>query len=123
MLFQVSGVVRPYRGNGRAFGYPTANIPIASDTPEGLFIGTVTRAEQELPALVFVGSPITLEDDEKRAEAHILNFEDQDLYGEELTFTVLEKIRDNQQFDSTEALIEQMNQDKQIALAYFKEEL
>jgi riboflavin kinase/FMN adenylyltransferase len=122
-MFKLSGVVTPYTGNGRKLGYPTANIPISVDAAEGLFVGTVLLEGNELLALVFIGAPITLDDNIKRAEAHILDFKDRDLYGEEVVFTVEKKLRENEKFVDVETLIEKMEQDEVEAREYFKDRL
>ena len=119
-LFEVSGTVKPFVGNGRKFGYPTANIEIPVDTPEGLFVGYTELNGALLPSIIFIGAPVTLDDEIKRAETHILDFEDRDLYGEEITMSITKKLRDNHKYDSIEALIEQMKIDETIARDYFK---
>jgi len=43
------------------------------------------------------------------------------VYGQAVTITLLKKIRDNKQFDSQEALIDQMKADKEEALRYFSQ--
>jgi len=118
--FILQGTVKPFAGNGRKLGYPTANIEISADVAEGLFVGYVKLLSKELPAIIFIGAPITLGDNIKRAEAHILDFEDKDLYGESVEFIVISKIRNNKKFDSKEELIKQMQQDEQYARNYFK---
>ena len=118
--FSLSGTVRPYRGDGRRLGYPTANIEIPNDTAEGTFVGWVTLRGQKHPATIFIGAPVTLNDPVKRAEAHILDFADEDLYGEEITMQVVHKLRDNFKFSSQAELIKHMQRDEQDARAYFK---
>ncbi len=119
--FSLSGTVKPFAGNGRKFGYPTANIEIDLATQEGLFVGYVEMNKTDYPALIFIGTPITLEDEVKRAEAHILDFEDRDLYGEQVVFRVTKKLRNNHDFGDLDALIEQMHIDEGVAREYFKE--
>ncbi len=119
--FELSGIVTPYTGAGRKLGYPTANIETVEDTEEGLFVGYVDLAGKDMPALIFIGAPITLGDHVKRAEAHILDFEDRDLYGEKVVFRVKEKLRNNVMFNSEEELVEQMRIDEVHARKYFRE--
>ena len=118
--FRLQGTVKPFAGDGRKLGYPTANIEVNNDIAEGLFVGYVKLLNKKLPALIFIGAPITFGDSMKRAEAHILDFEDKDLYGESLEFIVTSKMRDNKKFNSKEELIKQMKQDEQDARNYFK---
>ncbi len=118
--FTLSGVVKPFDGNGRKFGYPTANIEAKSDTPEGVFVGYVHLSGGRLPALIFVGAPITLNIETKRAEAHILDFEDRDLYGEKIAFEVESKLRDNAKFKNEQELLQQMKKDEIQGRNHFK---
>lgn len=118
--FKLSGVIKRWDGNGRKFGYPTANIEAPEDAPEGLFVGHVILNKKSLPAMIFIGAPITLNDQRRRAEAHILDFEDRDLYGESVIFEVESKLRDNVKFEGEEKLIEQMKKDEVLARKYFK---
>lgn len=119
--YSLRGVVKPYRGNGRKFGYPTANIEIPLDTAEGVFFGTVELRGQKYLATIFVGNPVTLDDPVKRAEAHLLDFPDEDLYGEEIVMHVLHKHRDNQKYASETELIAALHQDTVDAREYFEE--
>lgn len=121
MLFKLSGVTKPFKGNGRKLGYPTANIDVDANTPEGQFLGTVEFNGDTYNATIFVGVPVTMGDTIKRAEAHILDFEDRDLYSTDMTFYVEHRLRDNRFFDFEELLIKQMRQDETEARKYFKE--
>lgn len=116
---KASGVVKRHKGNGRKFGYPTANIEVAADAEEGVFIGWTTLDGQRLPSLVFVGTAETLGETNKRLESYILDFPDRDLYGETIEVELGKKLRDNKKFDSIDALIEQMHQDEKDAKSYF----
>jgi len=48
---------------------------------------------------------------ENSLEVHLLDFKD-DLYSQEMTVHFLKRLRDEQKFSSTEALIEQLKQDE-----------
>lgn len=119
-LFALDGVVTPYDKNGRALGYPTANIQAPVDAPDGVYVGTVTRNNIVHPAMIFIGTPITMKNQTRRAEAHILDFPDQDLYDETLRFELLRKIRSNKKYDSIEELIDAIKSDERITRDYFK---
>ena len=121
--FVLRGVVKPFRGNGRKFGYPTANIEIPRDTAEGVFFGKVVLRESEYLATIFIGAPVTLEDSVKRAEAHILDFADEDLYGEQIEMKVEHKHRDNRKFSSQAELVAALHQDELDARDYFKRKI
>lgn len=71
------------------------------------------------PAIVFIGIPTTVGDKDRRVEAYLLDIPDEDHYGEELRLVVQHKHRENQTFDSVDALIEVMKDDEAIARRWF----
>ena len=109
---KIRGIVHKHKGNGRKFGYPTANIECPTDLEEGVFVGRTTLDGEPLPSFVFVGAAEPLGETNKRLESHIFDFEDRYLYGEEITVEILDKIRDNKIFDSVKELLEQMKRDE-----------
>lgn len=117
----LKGVVTFFSGNGRKLGYPTANIEVSADVPEGIFAGLTNLRGKNLPSVIFIGAPVTFGNSIKRAESYILDQEDCDLYGEPIKITVLSKLRDNKMFDSRESLLDQMKQDEAAVRQYFKE--
>lgn len=118
MIFR--GIVNKYSGRGRDLGYPTANIDVPADAEEGVFFGytTILPERSRRPSLIFIGVPETFGGTTKRLETHILDFSG-DLYGKEIELQILKKLRDNQKFESAEALIEQMKIDELAARKYF----
>lgn len=117
--FTLSGTVQQYSQEGRKLGYPTANIECKTDAPEGVFVGYTTLMNKRLPSIIFIGAPITLGETIKRAESHILDLEDKDLYGQEILIEVVEKLRNNEKYNSRAELITQMKKDEQVARDYF----
>ncbi len=123
---KIIGIAKPNKGNGRKFGYPTANIPCPTDLEEGVFIGFSTVKFNEIkydtmPSIVFIGNPETINEPGKRLETHILDIPDEDLYGAEIIVELTEKIRNNEKFTSIEKLIEQMHEDEKKARDYFND--
>ena len=118
MLFSFSGIVKKHLRRGTKLGYPTANIEVSPDAPEGIFIGTAEVEGVQHPSLIFIGSPLTFDEHDKKAEVYILDFE-RDIYGKELKIHCIQKIRDNMKFVSKDALIAQMHDDERRAREYF----
>ena len=121
----ISGIVKPHKGNGRKFGYPTANIECPSNLDEGVFVGFTSLNFSEVnyankPSIIFVGFPETLNETNKRLETHIFDIKDEDLYGAEIEVVIVEKLRNNLKLDSMDELIEQMQQDEKDAREWFK---
>lgn len=118
MVFSFSGIVQKHLRRGTELGYPTANIEVSPNAPEGIFIGTAAIEEVQYPSLVFIGSPLTFDEHDKKAEIYILDFK-RDIYGKEIHVLCIRKIRDNMKFESKEALIAQMHDDERQAREYF----
>jgi riboflavin kinase/FMN adenylyltransferase len=89
---------------------PTANLV----PPPGVVVpasGVYAGSALDRPAAINVGVRPTFETSgELLVEAYLLDFEG-DLYGETLRLAFLERIRDEERFDSPEALVEQMRRD------------
>ncbi len=121
ILFTFSGIVKHNLGRGRTLGYPTANIDVPANTPEGLFVGITKHGNKEYQALIFIGPAVTFEETDKKAEIYILDF-DEDIYGETLSTEILLKLRDNEKFTTVEALIEKMRNDEINARNFFNKD-
>jgi riboflavin kinase/FMN adenylyltransferase len=113
---EVRGVVE--RGDQRGaehLGMPTANLTVPERIclpADGVYAGTfVAEDEVERPAAISVGTrPTFYEDGDVLVEAYVLDF-DGDLYGRRVKVRFREWVRGQERFDSTEALVEQMNAD------------
>jgi riboflavin kinase/FMN adenylyltransferase len=113
---EVRGVVeRGDQRGGEHLGMPTANLTVPERIclpADGVYAGTfVAEDEVERPAAISVGTrPTFYEDGDVLVEAYVLDF-DGDLYGQRGKVRFREWVRGQERFDSTEALIEQMNAD------------
>lgn len=103
---------------GHTLGFPTANI----ETPEGVAIpktGVYAAIVKTLhdgkkhKAMVNVGSrPTVRRGEDVVIEAHILDWEG-NLYGKDITVRFLKRLRDEQKFDTIEALKQQLAKDRE----------
>ena len=118
-LFTFGGFVKKDKGRGKKLGFPTANIAIPSDLPEGIFVCYTNHNKKKYPSLVFIGAPLTFKEIDKKAEVYILDYS-KEIYDEFLEVEVLKKLRDNVKFDSKEALVEQMKKDENEARNFFQ---
>ncbi|GAA4702520.1 bifunctional riboflavin kinase/FAD synthetase [Phytohabitans rumicis] len=110
---RVEGVVVRGDQRGRTLGFPTANYltgPHTSIPADGVYAGWVIRRGERLPAAASVGTNPTFAGEDRRVEAHILDFDD-DLYGERLELEFVENLRGQVKFDGVEPLIAQIKQD------------
>lgn len=109
--FQMRGEVVRGDGRGRDLGYPTANlVPDNSLVCPGHGI-YAARADGSCAAVNVGVRPTFGTGRAVLVEAHILDLEDSELYGQELRVDFLARLRGERRFDSVEALIEQMGRD------------
>lgn len=119
--YTLSGRVVDGRRIGRTIGYPTANvsIPAAKALPAyGVYACWLQTAEATYPAVVNVGRHPTLPGGGVTVEAHVLDA-DLQLYGKKVRVSFLNHLRPEKQFDSVDALKEQITRDTQNCRDYF----
>ena len=120
----LTGTVVRGAGRGKGLGFPTANLHL--DEPlavpgHGIYATFATFGTEDgataQPAVTSIGVRPTFDDsNEQTIETFLLNF-DADLYDQALRLHFVEKLRDELKFASVEALIAQMKQDVENALA------
>lgn len=115
--FDLDGVVEHGDARGKDLGVPTANItpdPALVRPPRGVYAGRARVGTVWYSAAINVGVNPTfggdVNDTPVRVEAYLLDF-DADLYGRILRIEFWERLRDEERFDSTQALIDQMHRD------------
>ena len=122
--FRMSGKVIKGEQLGRKLGYPTANVSINRiKTPiMGIFAVKIYGLSQEpLEGVASLGlRPTFYEKKKPLLEVHIFDF-DRDIYGHYIQVDFLHKIRDEEKFVGSEALIEQMHLDSDAAKKVFKQ--
>ncbi len=107
---------------GRTLGIPTANIHLQrpASPVRGIFVVEVFGLKDEpLPAVASVGTRPTVGGTRCLLEVHLLDFTG-DLYGTYLSVEFLKKLRDEERFESLEALKERMLTDLDEARAFFR---
>lgn len=98
---------------GRTIGFPTANILLhrPATSLEGVYAVKLSTGDSGwLPGVANVGTRPTVDGQQKRLEVHLFDF-DQDLYGEHVSVSFHQKIRDEQKFESFERLKAQIPED------------
>ncbi len=116
----VSGIVTKFKGNGRKLGYPTANLITKTELKDGVYFGFAGLADwSNHPAIIFIGVPTTLGDNERRVEAYLLDIPDKDYYGQELSLNIQYYHRPNQTFENVDELLKVMHDDEARARQWF----
>ena len=98
---------------GRKLGFPTANLEITdyrAMLPNGVYIVLVKVHENFFAGIANIGDNPTFKVAKRRLEVFIDNF-DSDIYGEEISVSFIEKIRDEKIFSSVEELKKQLRED------------
>ena len=101
---------------GTRLGYPTANL-MPSDGQQlipasGVYAVRVTLDHQPTlyAAMMNIGHRPTFDGQHTTLEVHVLHL-NENLYGHQLTVHFIERLRDEQRFDSEEALVHQLESD------------
>jgi len=108
------GYVVAGEGRGRQLGFPTANLAIANDyvrPTQGIFAGVAFLNERPHPAAVYIGTKPTFLKNTPVIEVHLTRGEFPPLYDATLNVCLVEKVRDDQAFDSPQALQAQIQAD------------
>lgn len=117
-MYKFWGKVRKANLRGRKLGFPTANVNLNKDIPEGIYLSRTKVNKIFYPSLTFIGKAKTFNEQKFQAETYILDF-NENMYGEWISVFLLKKIRENKKFKSAEELIKQMEKDKHIARNFF----
>lgn len=121
--YSFSGIVINGDGRGRTLGYPTANIQLDYEDKllpmTGIYAVFVFVDQIKHNGLLSIGKRPTFYDNGKIVpEVYIYDFQS-DIYGKKVKIEILEKIRNEEKFSSSDELIKQMNLDKQNGLKIF----
>jgi len=116
--YSLQAVVVRGDGRGRLIGFPTANLHAAHPRKiiprNGVYAVRVWLADQPswLGGMMNIGMRPTFEGDRRTLEVHILEFED-NLYGKLMRIDFIARLRDEQRFETVEALRAQLFRDRQ----------
>ena len=114
------GQVVPGAGRGRTIGVPTINLapPDARKLlpPDGVYAVWVWWRGTRYGGMMNQGPRPTFAEPGRTLEVHLFDFAG-DLYGETVRVEWVERLRDTQAFPSREALVAQLERDRQAARA------
>ena len=114
--YSICGRVVRGKQLGRTLGFPTANLRFPRKPAlQGIYATRVHGiGDAPLDSVSSFGTRPTVDGIEPLLEAHLFDF-DGDLYGQHIDVEFVAKIRDEEKFDSLEALTARMRQDAEIA--------
>ena len=123
--FVLHGTVVEGQKLGRQIQFPTANIE-ASDPDKiipgyGVYAVQAKVQNKTYHGMLNIGSRPTVNRnaDHRSIEVHLFDF-DSDIYGEHLELIFFRKLREEQKFESLDALKEQLAKDKANTISFFQ---
>ena len=113
--YYINGTVVRGKGFGKKMEFPTANINVDESykliPKNGVYAVSSTYQKKTIYGMMNIGMNPTFEGDKKTIEVHFFDF-NEDLYDQHLKISFLDRLRDENKFESVEALIAQLNQDR-----------
>jgi riboflavin kinase/FMN adenylyltransferase len=116
--YAIFGTVERGIGLGRRLGYPTANVkysPRKLLPTEGVYACWVEVAGESKCGMMFIGQNHFNPVEKLTVEANLFDF-DRDIYDEEIIVYPTRYVRANRRYDSTDALVAQIEHDKKKIL-------
>ena len=121
--YSLTGIVTKGKQLGRTIGFPTANLKLEENfkliPKNGVYIVKSTINSRIVLGMMNIGFNPTVEGDKQTIEINFFDF-DENLYGQKITVSILERIRSEQKFESIALLSAQLQKDKKTALDYFE---
>jgi len=116
--YQLAGTVIHGKQLGRTIGFPTANIhpndPYKLIPSHGVYAGIASVENKRYKMVCNIGVRPTVDGDNLSIEAHLFDF-NKNIYGEHITLFLVQYLRNEQKFESLEALKSQIFLDAQQA--------
>ena len=121
--YSLSGIISKGKQLGRTIGYPTANIKIEEEYKliplNGVYIAQSILNGKTVFGMMNIGTRPTVDGTTQTIEINFFDFK-QDLYGQEITVSLLHRMRAEQKFESLDALKSQLSKDKINAQSYIR---
>lgn len=120
--YTVAGTVVEGRKLGRTIGFPTANLERGDEQypPDGVWAVRARVEGVTGDGVANLGIRPTVDEQSRLLEVHLFE-EQEDLYGRRIEVEFVRRIREQQRFDSLDALREQIARDCQAARAILDE--
>ncbi len=115
--YGIRGTVVQGLQQGKAMGWPTANLRIPAGRvvpPDGVYAARTLHGSQLYDSIAYIGTRPTFGAGERLIEVNILDYSS-DLYGEEITVQFVERVRGDHAFTSAEELSKQIARDVEQA--------
>ncbi|WP_336128089.1 bifunctional riboflavin kinase/FAD synthetase [Mesoflavibacter sp. CH_XMU1422-2] len=121
--FMLTGKVIDGKKLGQTINYPTANLHIEETykliPKHGVYIVKSIIDNNTVYGMMNIGHNPTVNGKHQTIETHFFDF-NKDLYGQNLKIELLQRLRDEQKFNSVQELQSQLHIDKKNALEFIK---
>ncbi|NND15649.1 MAG: bifunctional riboflavin kinase/FAD synthetase [Eudoraea sp.] len=119
--YMLSGTIRRGKGLGRQLNFPTANLHIVESykliPKNGVYVVFAHIDNSLTYGMMNIGFNPTVEGKRRSIEIHFFELQ-KDLYDLSVRVHVLHRLRDEKKFDSLKALQQQLDKDKNEAMAF-----
>ena len=121
--YPLTGIVSKGKQLGRTIGFPTANIKIEESYKliplNGVYIAKSIIEGKSIYGMMNIGTRPTVDGTTQTIEIYFFDF-NQDIYNQKITISLIKRIRDEQKFESVDALKIQLGMDKISAHDYIR---
>jgi len=111
--FSLRALVVPGAGRGTELGFPTANLSVDSEQAlpaDGIYATWAYIGDDCYPSVTSIGKRPTFDGNDRTIEVYVVDYHG-DLYGCNLKFDVVERLRDEKRFDTAQELAGQIAED------------
>ncbi|WP_055447008.1 bifunctional riboflavin kinase/FAD synthetase [Lacinutrix mariniflava] len=119
--FVITGAVVKGKGLGRTINFPTANIAISENykliPKQGVYVIKSTINKEIIFGMMNIGTNPTVNGKTQTVEVNFFNF-NENIYDKILTIEILERLRNEEKFESVDVLKQQLLKDKINALKF-----
>lgn len=115
--YNLSGIVEHGKQIGRTIGFPTANLKFGEDKvipAKGVYYTNIRWKNNIYKGITSVGSNPTVNGTNLTIETFILDF-NHNIYGDDIMVYFIEKMRNEEKFDSIDCLKKQLDKDQKYA--------
>ncbi len=123
--YLLTGEVVKGKGLGRKIKFPTINIQVDKDhkliPKTGVYIVKTSIDKKNVFGIMNIGFRPTVNGKYQTVEVHLLDFQG-NLYGKKIQIEILNRLRDEQKFNSVETLTQQIQKDELLARKWLKKQ-
>ncbi len=123
--YLLTGDIVKGKGLGRKIKFPTINIQIDEDhkliPKTGVYIVKTSIDKKNVFGIMNIGYRPTVNGNYQTIEVHLLDFQG-NLYGKKIQIEMLNRLRDEQKFNSVETLTQQIQKDELSARKWLKKQ-